>query len=407
MQKSFLKNSVIYVGAEMLNKAIPFLLLPILTKNLSPAEYGIYGMYQVVLTFFAPLITMNLQTNITRNFFKVSKEELSKIISSLLVILHINVFVGTILIYIISVLFENPMGIPDRILYLMPIIVYVQTINTLNLTILRNREKALVYGGVQILLTSLNFGIGLFLLLVWEQGWQSLVYGALFSHIIVSIYSLVQLKKNYQLGQGLYPLKKIYAISVPLIFHLLGGSIIFLSDRIFIQQMLGLKEVGMYSVGNQFGMITMVVINALIMAVNPWIYKNLANNNQEMVKKIYWLMGVFFILGVFIWMSSVWVFPYMVDEKYLVAKNVIFWVSFAFTIRGWYQLFYNVIVHEGKTKILMFITFGAGILNLCLNYVFIVYHGMIGAAEATLVAFVVMFVAIWLYTNKVSALKWI
>jgi O-antigen/teichoic acid export membrane protein len=289
----------------------------------------------------------------------------------------------------------------------MPIIVYVQTINTLNLTILRNREKALVYGGVQILLTSLNFGIGLFLLLVWEQGWQSLVYGALFSHIIVSIYSLVQLKKNYQLGQGLYPLKKIYAISVPLIFHLLGGSIIFLSDRIFIQQMLGLKEVGMYSVGNQFGMITMVVINALIMAVNPWIYKNLANNNQEMVKKIYWLMGVFFILGVFIWMSSVWVFPYMVDEKYLVAKNVIFWVSFAFTIRGWYQLFYNVIVHEGKTKILMFITFGAGILNLCLNYVFIVYHGMIGAAEATLVAFVVMFVAIWLYTNKVSALKWI
>jgi len=393
------KNSFIYLGTEIVNKAIPFLLLPIITKYLTPQEYGIYGIYQVLLSFLTPFLAMSLDINITRNFFKVSKAKLSKILSSLIVILHLNLFLGLIAVYIISLFFENPFGVPDKILMIMPVIIFAQTINTFNLTILRNHQKAMKYGLFQIVLTMINFSSTLLLLLVFHKNWESLVYGILIAHTLVMFYSFYYLKEEYKLGFDFYSFKKIYKISLPLIFHLLGGSIIFLSDRLFIQQMEGLKEVGLYSIGNQFGMITMIVLNAIIMAINPWMYKKLADK-VNIQKEIYLLMFLFTVIGLVVWQSSLFIFPYMVDSQYLEAKQVIVWISMAFVFRGWYQLYYNVVLDVGKTNIFMYITFGSGILNLLLNYILIKQNGMVGAAQGTVIAFFTMYISISIYSKK-------
>ena len=396
-----IKNSFIYVGTEIINKAIPFFLLPIITHYLSPREYGVYGIYQVVISFLIPFISMSLDINITRNFFKVSKEELSKILSSIIVILHINVLIGVIIIFLISLFFNNPLGISNNILYIMPLIIYAQTINTFNLTILRNKEEALKYGLFQIFLTICNFSLVLVLLLFFKLGWKSLVYSVLIAQFLLMIYSYFYLKKNYILFKSFSSFKEIYKISLPLIFHLVGGSIIFLSDRIFIKEMEGLKEVGLYSVGSQFGMITMIVINAIIMAVSPWIYKNMSNN-KNIDRYLYLGMIGFLLIGIIIWIVDIVIFSYIVNNSYLNAKSVIFWISLAFVFRGWYQLFYNKIVYYGKTYLFMYITFTAGLLNIILNYFLIKLNGMIGAAQATMIAFLFMFCSVFFFTKKIE-----
>jgi len=400
MIKKLLKNSSIYLGTEILNKAIPFLLLPIITKHLTPSEYGIYGMYQVLISFLVPFVGMNLHTHITRNYFKVSKEKLSEILNSIILLLHLHVFIGLIIIYIITLFFNNPFGIEGDNLYVLPMIIYAQMINTFNLTILRNQEQAIKYGVLQIVISAFNFSSVILLLLFFHMGWMSLVWGTLIGNSIVLLYSLNSLKYKYKLNFKLfYSFKDIYTISLPLIFHLLGGSIIFLSDRLFIQQMEGLDAVGVYTIGNQFGMITMIVINSIVLAINPWIYKKLANN-ENILKNLYLLMILFFILGSIVWLSGLFVFPYMVNSKYDEAKDVIGWISLAFIFRGWYQLFYNIVLNEGKTKIFMYITFGAGIINLILNYFLIKSNGMIGAAQATAIAFFIMFVLIYIKVKR-------
>lgn len=404
---TLIKSSFIYLGTELINKAIPFLLLPILTKYLSPSEYGVYGMYQVVISFLVPFVSMSLVTNITKDFFKVDKNELAKIINSVLVILHINVLVAILLIYSISLFYPTLFGIPSDILRIMPIIIFAQTINGFNLTILRNEDKALQYGVLQIILTAINFSLALFLLLSFHMSWMSLVYSILIAQLSVAIYSFFYLKEQYKLSFDFYSFKKIYTISLPLIFHLLGGSIIFLSDRIFIQQMLGIKDVGLYSIGNQFGMITMIFINAIIMAVNPWMFKKLANNDKDVVKKSFYLMGVFLVSGLFIWQISLFVFPYVINHSYMSATSVILWIILGFIVRGFYQIFYNVIVHEGKTKFFMYITLITGIINLVLNYYLIKLNGMVGAAQATFIAFTIMFIVTFFYANKISSLQWL
>src|SRR5690554_5589444 len=84
---NFFKGFAIYLGSSVINKAIPFLLLPILTKYLTPEEYGILAIYQVMMSFAMPLVGMNMQNNITRNFFKETKEYVGRMVFNLLVVL--------------------------------------------------------------------------------------------------------------------------------------------------------------------------------------------------------------------------------------------------------------------------------------------------------------------------------
>src|SRR5690554_888477 len=97
-KSSFFKGFAIYLGSSVINKAIPFLLLPILTKYLTPEEYGILAIYQVMISFVMPLIGMNMQNNITRNFFSKSKEFVAQIIFNMLVVLTIAAIVITFII---------------------------------------------------------------------------------------------------------------------------------------------------------------------------------------------------------------------------------------------------------------------------------------------------------------------
>src|SRR3989338_4846056 len=132
------KSSLIYLCSTIINNAIPFLLLPVLTRYLTPAEYGTLAIFQLMIYFLDPFINMNLQTNITKNFFTFPKEALAKYISNIYVILFIKFIISISLLRIAVALFGNIMEIPQGWLLVIPFIVTLDAINGFNLTILRN-----------------------------------------------------------------------------------------------------------------------------------------------------------------------------------------------------------------------------------------------------------------------------
>src|SRR5690606_18660157 len=112
LKANFFKGFAIYLGSSVINKAIPFLLLPILTKYLTPEEYGVLAIYQVMISFVMPLIGMNMQNNITRNFFSRSKEFVAQIIFNMLVVLTIAsiaiTFIVSVYLYFVGTNFSIP-----------------------------------------------------------------------------------------------------------------------------------------------------------------------------------------------------------------------------------------------------------------------------------------------------------
>ncbi|WP_066354374.1 oligosaccharide flippase family protein [Aliarcobacter skirrowii] len=406
------KNSVIYLGSSILSKSIPFLLLPILTKYLSPAEYGTLSIFLIFISIYGAFVGMALHTNIAKNYYKVERNELAKIIGNILFILSITLMIYFLLTFGIYTQFDTVFSIPTELLLIVPFIAFMQMINNLNTTILRNEQRAYMFGVFEVSLTAVIMSVTILSLVVLGFGWYSQVVGVFVAGVVFSIIGFVYMsKRSYiTLAFDKDKIKSILNISIPLIPHVLGGLIIAASDRLFIEQMVSLEAVGLYAVGYSFGMIVMLFTDAFIKAWSPWFYKNLANPTDskkvKIVKYTYvFIIGLFVLAGL-ISVVAEFMLPYFVDEKFYGASEFIFWVALGYAVRGVYQIFFPYLVHISRTSFLAVSTVVAALINLALNYVLIDIYGAIGAAYATVGAYAVSALLVFCYQQRNYYMPW-
>lgn len=107
MIKKVITNSAIYIGFDVLNKAIPFLLLPIMTKYLSPTEYGILAAYQALVAFFIIVISLDTHSGLGVNYYKLSQDELKKYISAIISISLISSILMFFIVIILKLTIES------------------------------------------------------------------------------------------------------------------------------------------------------------------------------------------------------------------------------------------------------------------------------------------------------------
>ena len=70
---SLLKTASVYTMSNILNALIPFFLMPVLTRYLTPVDYGITSMMQVMIGFLNPFIGLNLHGAIAVKYYKKMK----------------------------------------------------------------------------------------------------------------------------------------------------------------------------------------------------------------------------------------------------------------------------------------------------------------------------------------------
>ena len=408
-----LTDSIIYLASSILNRAIPFLLLPILTFYLSPEEYGILSIFLIFITFYNAFIGMNITTNISKNFFNISKKEMASMIGNILIILSLSCLIYFIITIFTSLFFSEIFSIPSKWFIVIPIISLLIMINMTLKTTLRNEGKALLFGVFEISHTILNMGITILLLIIFSYGWHARIFGMLYSYLIFVFIAIIYLNKEDYLTLKINKnkIKSILKVSVPLIPHALGGIILTMSDRIFIEKMINIESVGIYSVGYTFGMITLVFTESFIKAWSPWFYKTLSSPTKEkkvlIVKYSYLYILSVFILAICIAYIGKIILPFLVDSSYYDAAQYILWISLGYAMFGTYQIIFPYLVHINRTSFLGFSTaFSAGV-NLILNYYLIQYYGAIGAAYATFLSYFLMFILISIYAQKNYPMPWL
>lgn len=407
-----IKNSTIYLSSSILSKAVPFLLLPIFTKYLSPEEYGKLSIYLIFISIYGAFVGMGLHTNIAKNYYNVDKKELSQIIGNIFFILITTLAIYFIVTLVIYSQFDTIFSIPTDFLLIVPFIAFMQMMNNLNTTILRNEQRAYMFGVFEVSLTIVIMFVTILCLVVFGFGWYSQVLGIFIGGVVFSIVGFLYMsQRDYiSLTFDKEKIKSIFHISVPLIPHVLGGLIIAASDRLFIEKMVSLEAVGVYAVGYSFGMIVMLFTDAFIKAWSPWFYKNLANPTDskkvKIVKYTYIFIIGLFVLAAIISMVAEYMLPYFVDKKFYGASEFIFWVALGYAVRGVYQIYFPYLVHISRTSFLAVSTVLAALVNLVLNYLLIDMYGAIGAAYATAGAFAVSAMLVFWYQQKNYYMPW-
>ena len=402
----------IYFGTSLINKALPFFLLPVLTRYLSSSEYGVLAVYQVLVAFSMPFVGMNMHNNITRNFFKQSHEYLAKLIFNLVLILFVTSSIFFVFIGCYIHFGGESFDIPSRWIYILPVLAMMNMINQFNLTIFRNQQRPFAYGIFEISMTLLNLSSTLVLVIIYFKGWEGRAGGMFFSTVVFGVISFTRLKKaNFIIFKiDSIKIKEILKISLPLIPHSLGSAVITLSDRLFIKQMIGTDTVGVYSVGYQFGMILLLVVGSFSRSWSPWFHQKLAkptfDAKSKIVKATYVYVFIIIILAASITVISRFLIPRMTTQPFYGASIYVGWVAAAYAFNGMYTMVFPYSVLVGKTSFMGLITFLGACFNLIGNYYLIKLNGSVGAAQSTLLSYMFMFVAVWWYSNRLFPMPW-
>lgn len=412
MQSILFKNTFIYVLTEIINKAVPFLLLPILTVYLSPSDYGIVATYGAFTAILGVFIHLSLVGAVNVNFFKFSKEDLKIYIANVLLIIFVSALIIFSLIYLFQDQLSLKLEIPNIWLFVGLFITLAQFLTTLNLGLWQAEQQSRSFGIYQITLMLTNTSIVLILVIGFGMGWKGQLIG---QAIATVLFALLSFRFIYRRGYLQFTYNKGYIkdalkFGVPLIPHALSGWFRTGVDRIFLTTFIGSSATGLYSVGYQFGFIIGIIAAAFNQAYSPYLYRKLnnitLNDKLKLVKFTYaYFVGILLFAGI-ISLIMPWVIIHFLNERYLDSKEIVPWVAFGYAFQGMYFMVVNYIFYVKRTYGLAAITFFGGLIHVALCYLLIKEIGSIGAAQATTISFFITFILVWLLSSKLYPMPW-
>ena len=414
LHSKLIKDSFIYVFADVINKAIPFLLLPVLTYYLTPADYGKLASFNSFFGLMGIFIGLSIQGAISVNYYKMKKEELASFVGNVIYILLSSLLLTLIIVTIFQHQITNYIGLEIKWLYIAAVMSFFSFIVLMNLSLWLVEQKPLFYGRFELFDTLIKLGFSLFFVISLLMTWRGRVLGMFIGAMLSAIISLILLYKRGYLKFGL---KEIYIkdalhFGIPLVPHQLSfwlrtGAIILL-----LNNFVGKDNTGLYSVGLQFVIPLSVLTVAFNKAWAPYLYRKLSDNpnigdKNNIVKFTYsYIIAITLLSLLLIWIAPM-VIKLLLNKDFHGASLFIKYLTIGVAFQGMYYMVVNYIFYVKKTKYLAYITFGTSLVNVSLAYVLIQKNGALGAAQANAISMFLSFLLVWYYSNKVYPMPWI
>jgi len=410
--KLIIKNGIIYVGFEVLNKSLPFILVPILTHYISPNGFGLIANFNAIYGVLTVLVGLSIHGAVNVAYVKYRKEEIPEYVFNSLIILTISLSVIFIVALLSANTYKSFSSLPIYWLYVGILAAAMQFVTSINLVLWQAEKKALNYGLYQLLLTLFNFCVTIYLVVMASMDWEGRLYAQNFVVILFAIISIYILIKRKYLSIGLNHDYIVDALKygVPLIPHALSTWIFFGFNILLISTVLGESDAGIYSVSMQFALIMSIINHALNRAIQPFFYEKLVDitNLQKaiLVKYIYFGFISVIIIGLFLILATGFIIDISIAEQFQDAKKYLPILILSAVFNGMYLLVNKFIFFVNKTYYLTFATICSAITHVIISVLLIHSIGVLGVAIATLMSSIIGFFITWMISSRIYPMPW-
>ena len=413
MFKKLFSNSMIYVLSLLFNKGLTFLLLPVLTFFFFLEDYGVLGLVTAISTMASIYVGFFPSGFLLARFAQYGKEKMAEYMHHMLLL----TIATTSLVLLILIGFQHyllPEHLENKTILMVVITLYAMFTIFFRFidTLLQVEQNAIKFAVLQTLQSVGSLGLGLVLIIEFSYGWKGKYYAELLILFFVFIYAIYYIVKNqyYKYNTDYKKLKELFVFLFPLTFSVLGLYLMGTIDRIFISNMLGLESAGIYNVAITMAIIINMIYDAISKALNPILYENLVINQKDSRIKIVKLIYLYSFVCIAIFALFVLILPYvfhlMVNGKFEEALILIPILAIGLTFEGLRKVLEAPLVFKHKVKSLATITLIAGLINIILNYFLIKIYGINGAAYATLISFLVLYIISFILVVKEIKLPW-
>ncbi len=402
------KDSLIYGLGDGLKRTIGFLLLPIYTRFLTPADYGQLELLMVMSTMMLIITSQGLSTAFFRFYgFSDSNNRRSELINTSFYYLLFSALISCVLFIVFAKQFALLLSEESTAFALFVKIIaltaFFQITSIVPFQIYRVKLQTIKFVLVSIIGFLIQVILNIFFVASLKMGVKGVLVGNAISAAFVFVINLFLTRNSLTFKFSMQVLKDMLKFGAPLIFVGIFNWFLQVSDRILLQKLATTDQVGLYSLGFRFASIlTIVAIAPFSMAWGAYCFQIATTEKaKETFKTIatYWYFALSF-LGLGVLLFSPPLIKLMAAKPFWSACRVVLPLVFMTVVSGMYTIFDLGINIAKKTHYMTFIVgFGAAI-NIVLNILLIPKYGMMGAAFASFFSFLVIMLITYYVSQK-------
>lgn len=398
-KKYLAKNVIVFTIGNLGTKLITFFLVPLYTAVLVTSEYGTIDLITTISTIAVPIFTLNISESVMR--FALDKDADHHSITQIGTYIFVIGSVIALLIIPICWIFDYV----SKFAVLSYFYVISCAASQLFLCDLRGKELLTYYSAGSILNTFFVALFNIIFLVVFKTGVIGYFWAYIIANIITAIYA-VFIGKGYmsfkitKIDKKL--LKEMVRYSVVLIPNSFMWWIMNSSDRLMVTGMISAAANGIYAISYKLPTLVTTLTSIFNQA---WSYSAIkeegAEDEEEYNNKVFKaLTGIVMIIGIFVIALSKPFLNIYVSESYYSAWQYIpiLTVGSVYVTLGTFMAT-SYTVHKDSFGYLFSGLFGA-ILNIILNFILIPIIGVYGAALATGISYISVFVFRLFHTKK-------
>ena len=403
---TLLKHSALYLFARGLPGLVAFLSIAIYTRLLSPEAYGQYVLVVATVGLCNSIVFCWLRMGLLR-FLPAHLGHPQALLSTLVTgYWWLVLGTGGLAVMVLLVFPEAPWKgfVPIGVLLL-----WAQAWFELNLELVRSRLAALRYLLVSLVKAILALGLGVLLIFLGLAA-----YGPLLGLAVGMVFSALALTRGEWNGVRLGTtdpqlLRSLLGYGLPLTATFALAFVINSSDRLLIGWRLGADAAGLYAAGYDLAQQSLVVLMMMVnLAGYPIVVRALEQEGlqacqQQLQRNLLLLLAVALpaATGLAVLAPNIarTLLPLAFQET---ASQVIPWIALAVLFSGVKNYYLDLSFQLGRYTLgQVWITLIAAILNVALTLWWLPTLGIIGAAYATVVAYVLAFGLSWMVGRRI------
>ncbi len=325
-------NRTFYYGvSSILGRIVGFLMLPIYTNYLTPADYGVAGFLVLYVSLAQTLLGARLDQSISKFHYD---ESVKSPLSSIWITAVILTTIVSLVPLSLGILFSSELStvLFDSKEYSLAVAIIsfnilFGTLEIYGLHYLKIVDLPKLYLILNVVKLIAQLSINLALVVVLEMGVLGIVVSSAASAVLMTILTfgiVIVREKKIQLENGLF--KPLFMYSAPLWLSGLVGLYTGSIHQVFINYSAGLSDLGLYNLASTFG--ALVAALALEPFFNYWQVERFRIHERENALAIYRktfyaiaFIGLFMSFGIAVYSGPI--IQLMANESFHPATDAI------------------------------------------------------------------------------------
>jgi O-antigen/teichoic acid export membrane protein len=410
--KLFVENFIIYGFGGIINKLIPLVMLPIITRLMPDTTYfGISDMANTIVSFGAAIAVMGMYDAMYRMFFEKEDTEYKKMVCSTTLVFVLG---SAVVVSLLVAVFKNVLSRYflsssqySFIIYFVAVNVFFDSVNTViaSPTRMQNNRKTYLVTNFAGPLVSYTMSI---ILLMRGHYLIAMPLGLVVSSVIINVAYLIINRSWFSLRLFDKQLLKIMLpIGIPMAVNILTYWVFNSCDRLMITNLINVGESGIYAIGSKLGHASQLVYTAFAAGWQYFAFSTMKDDKQvESNSSVFEYLGaISYVATMFVCAFSHGIFKLMFTEEYHRGYIVAPYLFLAPLLLMLFQVISNQFLVIKKTWPNMLILIVGAAANVGLNYLLIPVMGIEGAAVATLAGYIVALVIASVVLVRMKLLK--